>query len=343
MIRVGIIGGSGYGGGELLRLLAGHGKAEVFAVTSRSSAGCPVADAHPSLLGTTKLSFTDREAAEVATEVDCLFFALPHGETATRMAAVFDSAPDVRVVDLSGDFRLKDAAAWESAYEREHPCPDLVPEFVYGLCEANRKQIATATRVANPGCFATGAALALLPLAEAGRLAGSVVVNGVTGSSGSGAAPKAGTHHPERASDFRAYRPLAHQHEPEITMALADAGAAGFRLAMVPHSAPLVRGIFTTAYVFPDSPLSAERLREIYVSRYGPERFIRLRDDSPRLAVVAGTNWCDIGVASRDDAVVVLSAIDNLVKGMAGQAVQNMNLMFGLPEDEGLRFPGMHP
>jgi N-acetyl-gamma-glutamyl-phosphate reductase len=220
-----------------------------------------------------------------------------------------------------------------------------VTEFVYGLTELFRERVSSARFVANPGCFATGAILALAPLASAGGVAGDVVVNGVTGSSGSGAEPRAGTHHPERDGDFRAYRVLSHQHVPEIEMALRAAGARSPRLAMVPHSAPLVRGIFTTACHFPAEPIPAARLSEIYAAFAASEPFLRMRETTPRLATVRGTNFCDLAVAASPDGrrVVVMSAIDNLVKGMAGQAVQNLNLMFGRPETEGLGFSGMHP
>ncbi len=344
-IRIGIVGGAGYGGGELLRLLLAHPHARVVEVTAKRNAGAPVHGVHENLLGATSLVFTDRDPAALAREVDVLFLALPHGEGAARMAAVLDAAPDVRVIDLSGDFRLADAAEWEEAYERPHPAPGLVGTFVYGLPEAFRPAIRASRRVANPGCFATGAILSLLPLARAGLLAGPVALNGVTGSSGSGTDPKPGTHHPERALDFRAYRPLRHQHLPEIVRALRGAGGVAFQPAMVPHSAPLVRGIFTTAYLFPAAPIPPDRLREVYDVACAGEPFLRLREETPRVAVVKGTNFCDVAVAASPDGrqVVVTTAIDNLVKGMAGQAVQNMNLLFGLPEIEGLSGPGMHP
>lgn len=344
-IRVGIIGGSGYGGGELLRLLASHDGVEVVAATSRRHAGRPVHAVHDNLLGTSELVFTDDRPEAIATSVDLLFFALPHGEAATHMPAVLDAAPDVRVIDLSGDFRLDDAAAWEQAYGRPHPAPELVGDFVYGLPELFRVRIRGAKLVANPGCFATGSILALAPLAAERVLAGDVVSDGFTGSSGSGAEPKWMTHHPERAEDVRVYRPLDHQHVPEIERALGRAGARDVRIAMVPHSGPFVRGIFTTAYFFPREPITPAHLASIYEEFYADEPFVRLRGGSPRLATVRGTNFCDVAVAARPDGsqLTIMTAIDNLVKGMAGQAVQNLNLLFGRPEKEGLRFPGTHP
>ncbi|MCU0727219.1 MAG: N-acetyl-gamma-glutamyl-phosphate reductase [Planctomycetes bacterium] len=344
-IRAAIVGGSGYGGGELLRLLAAHPFVEVVEVTAQRAAGKPVHAIHENLLGTSDLVFTDRAPPALAREVDVLFFALPHGEAAGRMREVFDAAPPVRVIDLSGDFRLRDPEAWAAAYGKPHPAPDLLASFVYGCPEAAREEVRAARRVANPGCFATGAILALLPLARSGRLEGRVAVNGVTGSSGSGTDPKPGTHHPERAADFRAYRPLVHQHVPEIEAALRAAGARGLSLAMVPHSGPFVRGIFTTAYFFPASPLSSPEVAALYRATCEGEPFLRLRSETPRVGVVCGTNYGDLSFAVSADGrtVVCLSAIDNLVKGMAGQAIQNLNLMFGLEETAGLRAPGMHP
>jgi N-acetyl-gamma-glutamyl-phosphate reductase len=344
-IRAAIVGGSGYGGGELLRLLAAHPFVDVVEVTARRAAGKPVHAVHENLLGASDLVFTDRAPEALAREVDVLFFALPHGEAAGQMPAVLETGRDVRVIDLSGDFRLDDPEAWAAAYGRPHPSPHLLGTFVYGCPEAAREEIRGARLVANPGCFATGAILALLPLARAGLLAGRVALNGVTGSSGSGADPKPGTHHPERAGDFRAYRPLVHQHVPEILRALRAAGAEGLSLAMVPHSGPFVRGIFTTAWAFPAAPVSPEEIGVLYRRTCDGEPFLRLRPETPRVAVVAGTNFCDLSFAVSADGltVVCLSALDNLVKGMAGQAVQNLNLILGFDERTGLGAPGMHP
>ena len=344
-LRIGIAGGSGYGGGELIRLLLGHPRTEVAFVTSRRNAGRPVHAVHEHLLGSTDLVFTDRPVAEQAREVDGVFFAMPHGEGAKLMPAVLDAAPDARIIDLSGDFRLDSVAAWEAAYGRDHPAPELGGTFTYGLPEIGRDRIAISRRIANPGCFATASILALLPLAEAGLLSGRVALTGVTGSSGSGADPKEATHHPVRAEDFRSYRALRHQHVPEIEAALSAAGASGPTLAMVPHSAPFVRGIFMTATVFPSQPVTGEALATLYGERYAPEPFVRIRKETPRVQVVKGTNYCDISVAASGDggALVAMSAIDNLVKGMAGQAVQNLNLMFGFAETMGLEHPGMLP
>ncbi|MHC4821105.1 MAG: N-acetyl-gamma-glutamyl-phosphate reductase [Planctomycetota bacterium] len=335
-VTVAVVGASGYGGAETLRWLLRHPVFEPVAALGRRAAGKRVDEVHDFLVGATDLVITEEDAAEVAKRVDAMVFALPHGEAAVRMPAVLDANPELRVVDLSGDFRLADSAAWEEAYGMTHPAPDLCGSFVYGFPEAHRADIAATRLVANPGCFATGAAVALFPLAARGMLEGEAVVFGVTGSSGSGAEPKATTHHPERAHDFKAYRVLRHQHVPEIEQLLRESGAGDPRVSMVPHSAPMVRGIFTTATVETASNTDAAVLRGVVEEVYGGEPFIRLRDETPRVGVVAGTNFADLSIHAEGRRVMMLSAIDNLGKGMASQGVQNLNLMFGLPEVTGL-------
>ncbi|MBI4577714.1 MAG: N-acetyl-gamma-glutamyl-phosphate reductase [Planctomycetes bacterium] len=342
--RIAILGGTGYGASELLRLLLSHPGTEVVRVVSRSQAGRPVASVHPQFRGVSGLRFEAAEPAEAARDVDCIFLALPHGAALEAVPRILEAAPRVGVVDLSGDFRLKDPATYREAYGAEHTCPRLLEGFVYGLTELARDRLRGTRRVANPGCFATGAILALAPLALEGLLGEHVVVDSKTGSSGSGAEPRAGTHHPERAEDFRAYKVLQHQHLPEIRAAL---GLAAHRPALhfVPHSAPMARGIYTTAYVMPPRPVEAGEAQAIYRRRYGGERFVRVLDDgeTPQARVVRYSNFCDLSVHAGPGVLVVLTALDNLVKGMAGQAVQNMNLMFGHPEDAGLGFPGVRP
>jgi N-acetyl-gamma-glutamyl-phosphate/LysW-gamma-L-alpha-aminoadipyl-6-phosphate reductase len=338
--RVGIVGGSGYGGAECMLWILGHPRLEVVAATSRRHAGRPVSDVHGNLLGFTDLAFTDASAVDLAEDVDALIFALPHGEALARIPEVVERRPDLRIVDLSGDFRLRDPAAYEAAYGRPHPAPEIAATFAYGLTETNRDAIRHATRVANPGCFATGSAFALAPLALAGLLVEDAFVAAATGSSGSGAEAKATTHHPERAQDYRAYRVLRHQHAPEIEQHLADLGGP-VRVELVPHSAPLARGIFTTARV--RLPEGAPDAREVFANLAEAEPFVRLRTDTPRLAAVARTNLVDVAVHADGRTLVVLTAIDNLGKGMAGQAIQNLNLLLGYPETEGLLRPGGRP
>ena len=342
-IPVGIVGASGYGGAETARLLLGHPAFALAAATARRAAGRRLADVHEFLEGATDLVVTDEDAASVAKRVEALVLALPHGEGARLAGAALDANPDLRIVDLSGDFRLDDAAAWERAYGMPHPAPGLLPRFVYGFTEANRIPVAAAQCVANPGCFATAVEVALHPLAARGMLRGEAVVFAVTGSSGSGADPRARTHHPERAADFPAYKVLEHQHVPEIERQLRESGAADPVVSLVPHSGPFVRGIFATATVLLDGPADGGALEGLYREVYAGEPFIRIRKGTPRVGVVAGTNFADVAVHAKGERAVILCAIDNLGKGMASQAVQNLNLMFGLPETSGLRDFGCRP
>lgn len=340
-IKVSIIGGSGYGGSELLRILLFHPHVEIVRVVSRKHAGEPLFAVHPNLRNVTDLKFCSEEIEATAEASDVLFFSAPHLVSMNEIPRIVGRKNVRLIVDLSGDFRLKETSLFEKFYHAKHASPQLLGNFVYGLPEFAREEIARARCVASPGCFPTGALLALMPLAKEGLLKGDVIVDSKTGSSGSGADPSAGTHHPERAADFRAYKLFEHQHEPEIVQCLRSGGENKFHLTFVAHSAPMVRGIFTTAYARLDT--SAGKIEDIYRKRYGKEKFVRLVDGSPRCAVVAGTNYCDIAVAASDGRVVIMTAIDNLVKGGAGQAVQSMNIALGFDETTGLTFPGTHP
>ncbi len=318
MIDVGIYGASGYGGQELLRYLMGHAQVRVAFVTSTRFAEQPVSRALPSLLGFyDSLHFELPEKMPPAS-VKAVFLAMPHGASKSVAQRLALKRPDVAIIDLSMDFR------------------DESDGFVYGLTETNRERLQGATRVANPGCFATGALLALAPLSQENLIAGPALLSQTTGSSGGGATVKAGTHHPERAQDMRAYKVLTHQHEPEIAADMARLGSDAVAW-MVPQSGPFARGIFTVAHVRlkRDADVFA-----LYEQRYQDEPFVRLREGTPTLRHVARTNFCDIAVHQRDDRVVILSAIDNLGKGMAGQAIQNFNVVSGLPETAGIRVPG---
>jgi N-acetyl-gamma-glutamyl-phosphate reductase len=254
----------------------------------------------------------------------------------------------VKVVDLSGDFRLDDAGEFREHYGREHTAVELQREFVYGLTEFNRERIKSARLISNPGCFATATLLGLGPLAASGALKGRVVVDAKTGSSGSGAKPAANTHHPQRSNSFYAYKPFAHQHVPEIEQALRAVGAEGrwsSELVFMTHSLPVSRGIFASVYaeLQEGSEMTAEELRALYEEFYRGSFFVRLVPGSPDINWVKMTNFCDIGFAARGRQVAVFAALDNLVKGAAGQAVQNMNLMFGLEEKTGLMLVGGNP
>lgn len=340
-LRVGIYGGSGYGGAELLRILLFHPRAEVSLVTANEHGGKSVGEVHKNLHGLTDLRFERApEDPAVLEGLDCLFLALPHGqalEVAPRLPK------GLRVVDLSGDFRLSDASQFAEHYGREHTAMGLQREFVYGLTEVNRELIKAARLVSNPGCFATATLLGLAPLAASNLLTGRVVVDAKTGSSGSGAKPAANTHHPQRSNSFYAYKPFTHQHVPEIEQALRAAGDWSSELVFMTHSLPVSRGIFASIYAETKEELTAERARELFADYYRGSFFVRLVTGSPDINWVKLSNFCDLGFAARGRQLVVFSAIDNLVKGAAGQAVQNMNLMFGLDEKTGLLLVGGNP
>lgn len=347
-----ILGASGYGGGELLRLLSQHPQVGPVRGVSRAYAGRAFAEAHPNLRAVAGGAFEGEpdwvSFAEAETPV--VFSALPHGELARRLPdleatwARLGLAERLVLIDLSGDFRLDAADAYERAYGVAHPCAQSLGAFVYGLPEWRRKALEGARRIANPGCFATAIQLALLPLARTRNL-GLVAVSAATGSSGSGAAPSKTTHHPSRANDFRAYKMLAHQHEAEVVRLLEEEGATGSCFAFVPHSAPLVRGIFATVqFRAPaEADLAHEELRRRYDAFYAGSAFVRMVEESPRVAAVVGSNYCDIAVHEKRGTVVLLVALDNLVKGMAGQAIQNMNLALGYPETSGLMQVAIYP
>jgi N-acetyl-gamma-glutamyl-phosphate reductase len=345
--RAAVLGGSGYGGAELIRRLLIHPEVQLVRVASVDHVGAPLGEAHPSLEGFSDLVFEDLAPAAAAQGVDVALLALPHGVSATWMPELV--ATGVRVVDMSGDFRLRDEAAYARYYGRRHPCPELLGQFVYGLPEVNRDRIRAARLVAAPGCFATTIELALVPLARAGLLEGVVHVQGITGSSGSGVTASAGTHHPVRAGNLRAYKPLEHQHVPEIEQTLAAAGARALELRFVPISAPLARGILATCFVEVPEPWTEERLAALYRDAYAGEPFVRVpRRRLPEVAAVSGSNHAEVGVTAGPSSrgrrtAVVLAATDNLVKGGAGQAIQDMNLMLGLQESRTLEDPGPWP
>ena len=340
-IRVGIFGGSGYGGAELLRILLFHPSAEVRLVTGNEQAGKAVGEVHRNLHGLTDLRFERApEDLESLSGLDCVFLALPHGQ-ALEIAPRLPS--NVKVVDLSGDFRLSSAEEFAAHYGRQHTAIDLQREFVYGLTEVNREQISRARLVSNPGCFATATLLGFAPLVAGEFIQGRVVVDAKTGSSGSGLKPAENKHHPQRSNSFYAYKPFTHQHVPEIEQTLRRVGDWTSELVFMTHSLPVSRGIFASIYAEAKSETTAESLRALYEEFYGGSFFVRLVPGSPDINWVKMTNFCDLGFAARGRQLVVFSAIDNLVKGAAGQAVQNMNLMFGLEEKTGLLLVGGNP
>lgn len=346
--RAAIVGGSGYVGGELTRRLLRHPSVELVRVASIDHVGEPLSAVHPNLEGATALRFEDLSPADAARDVDVVLLGLPPRVSAQKMPEILGS--NVRVIDMSGDFRLRDVNAYVRCYGVAHPRPDYLDgRFVYGLPELRRAAIARARAVASPGCFATAVELALYPLARAGLLAGEVDVVGVTGSSGSGVVPSAATHHPVRAGNLRAYRPLEHQHVPEIEDVLGDAGARDVALRFVPVSAPVVRGILVTCFARVPASVDEERLVSLYEETYAREPFVRVTHARlPEVIAVAGSNFVEIGVrasAPRGDTrtITVIAALDNLVKGGAGQAIQSMNVMLGLDETLAIDDRGAYP
>ncbi len=341
-LRIGIFGGSGYGGAELLRILLARADVEIVFVTANEQAGKLVGEVHRNLYGLTALRFVaaPEEFASLS-DLDCVFLALPHGQ-ALEIAPRLPSR--VKVIDLSGDFRLNDAREFLEHYGREHTAIELQGEFVYGLTETNRQAIKRARLISNPGCFATATLLGLAPLVARGLLnGGRVIVDAKTGSSGSGAKAAANTHHPQRMNSFYAYKPFTHQHVPEIEQELRSVGEWAGELVFMTHSLPVARGIFASIYVETKDELTTDAVRELYAEFYRESFFVRIVEGSPDINWVKTTNFCDLGFAVRGRSLVVFSAIDNLVKGAAGQALQNMNLMFGLDERAGLMLLGSNP
>lgn len=344
-LRAGIVGAASYTGGELLRLLAAHPDVRVTSVTSSTYPGEPVSVAHPHLAGLSALTFTGKLEAR---DLDVVFLAGGHGQSADEAATLLAEGPEnLRLIDLSGDFRLLDASLYPAWYGKAHPHPALLPSFVYGLTELDREAIARSRRIANPGCFATAIALALGPLAKSG-LAGTVHVTAVTGSSGSGAQAKATTHHPTRDGSMLAYKPLRHQHVPEVEQLLGNlAGVTGvaapLKLSLVPVSGPLVRGIYAACQFVLPSGWNLARVQDLFRETYEGCFFVRIRPEPPALNQVTGSNFCDLHLAVEDGVLSVISAIDNLVKGASGQAIQNLNVMLGIPEEAGLTQAPAYP
>lgn len=332
MIRVGIVGGTGYTGSELLRLLARHPRISLTAITSRSESGMAVADLFPHLRGRVDLSFTEPDAGRLA-ECDLVFFATPNG-TAMKMVPEL-LARGTRIIDLAADFRLKDAALWERWYGLRHACPELLIDAVYGLPEINRDDIRNARLVANPGCYPTAVTLGFLPLLEQGAIDADWLVADVkSGVSGAGRKASVGLLMAEVGESFKAYSVAGHRHQPEIRQNLSAVTGDGLRLTFVPHLLPMIRGIEATLYARLLEP--GRELQSLFETRYVDEPFVDVMPlgSHPDTRSVRGSNSCRMAVAEPldDGVVVVQSVIDNLVKGAAGQAVQNMNLMFGLEE-----------
>ncbi len=331
MIKVGIVGGTGYTGVELLRLLAQHPQVELRVITSRADAGTAVSQMFPSLRGHVDMNFTHPDEAHLD-QCDLVFFATPNGIAMQQVRALLEAG--VRVIDLAADFRIQDIAVWEQWYGMSHACPDLVAKAVYGLPEVNRDAIRQAQLVANPGCYPTSVQLGFLPLLEAELVdTSSLIADAKSGVSGAGRKAEVGILFSEAGDNFKAYGVPGHRHLPEIRQGLARMAQQEVGLTFVPHLTPMIRGIHATLY----ARLKTETdLQALYEQHYANEPFVDVlpAGSHPETRSVRGANHCRIAVhrPQQGDTVVVLSVIDNLVKGAAGQAVQNMNIMFGLPE-----------
>jgi len=342
IIRAGIVGGTGYTGVELLRLLVQHPGCELRVITSRKEAGMPVSDMFPNLRGRVALAFSEPSQAALAA-CDVVFFATPNGVAMHEARALHDAG--VRVIDLAADFRIRDIKLWEQWYKMQHACPELVTQAVYGLPEVNRDAIRTARIVANPGCYPTAVQLGFLPLVKSGLAdLGCLIADAKSGVSGAGRKAELHTLLAEAADNFSAYGVSGHRHLPEITQGLSLAAGQPVRLVFTPHLTPMIRGIHATLYVRATDECD---LQALYESFYRSEPFVDVMPagSHPETRSVRGANICRMAVhrPQGGDIVVVLSVIDNLVKGAAGQAVQNMNIMFGLPEALGLEQVALLP
>jgi len=340
-VRAAVVGGSGYVGGELLRLLLGHPEVEIAQVTSDSMAGRAVGRAHPNLRRATDLVFAPHAALAPA---DVTFLATPHGESIERVPTLLETGGIV--IDLSADYRLKDPAAFARYYGRSHPHADLLARSVYGLPELHREAMRTAPLFAVPGCIATASILALHPLAKSGLVGRSpTVVDAKSGSSAGGIEPGPAGTHAERSGSLRAYASAGHRHTAEIEQ------ETGLTIALTCHAVEAVRGVLATAHAFTDAPPDEKTLWKAYRAAYGAERFVRIvhepdgahREPDPK--ILAGTNYCDVGFGTdpHGGRIVAYGALDNLGKGAAGAAVQCLNVRAGFPEATGLEFLGLHP
>jgi len=338
MLKVGIYGASGYTGQELLRLLIGHPDTDVVAITSRKFRDTPVSEVYPAFAGTTDLRFVDSSPQQLVSSCDVVFLALPHGKAMPVVPAFV--AAGVKVVDLSADFRLRDVSVYEAWYVK-HTAPDLLKNAVYGLPELYRDEVKEADLVANPGCYPTSIILGLAPLLEDGCIdLSSIIADSKSGVSGAGRDLQLGSLFCEANEGFKAYKVGSHRHTPEIEQELGRIAKKDLAISFTPHLVPVNRGILSTIYANLNKKVSGTEIADIYRKFYAGEKFVRVcpAGSLPNISSVRGSNFCDIGciVDGRTGRVVIVSAIDNLVKGASGQAVQNMNLMCGLPEDAGL-------
>jgi len=350
MLKVGIVGGSGYVGGELLRLLLLHPHVEVTMVTSRQSVGEYVFSVHPNLRGLTQLKFVPLELAELKKNCDLVFTATPHGGSVNLVPKLLDA--ELKVIDMSADFRLKNPDDYEKWYGWKHAHPELLKDAAYGLPELHRQEIKGAHLVACPGCMATATVLALAPVIKADLVEKNrIVVDVKIGSSGAGSKPSIASHHPERFSGVRPYKVIGHRHIAEIEQELNSLTDELVTVSFTPHAVNMVRGILATIHVFPKNLLTSKDVWKTLRGQYEGEPFIRFVKyqkgpyQLPDPKVTMGTNFCDIGfeLDPRANRLVLFSALDNMVKGASGQGVQCLNIVTGLDESTGLKSTGFHP
>lgn len=346
MIKVGIIGSTGYAGGELVRILMGHKNVEIKWFGSRSYIEKKYAEIYQNMFQIVDAVCMDDNMEELADSVDVIFTATPQGLCASLITE--EILKKVKIIDLSADFRLKDVETYEEWYRIKHPSPQFLEEAVYGLCEVNREKIQHARLIANPGCYPTCSFLSIYPLAKEGLIdMNSIIIDAKSGTSGAGRGAKVDNLYCEVNENIKAYGVASHRHTPEIEEQLGYASGEQVTLNFTPHLVPMNRGILVTAYASLKKQVSYEEVKAVYDSYYKNEKFVRVleKDVCPQTKWVEGSNYVDVNfkIDPRTNRVIMMGAMDNLVKGAAGQAVQNMNLMFGLPETEGLELVPMFP
>ena len=350
MMRIGIIGGTGYVGGELLRILLLHPQVEVTMVTSRQSAGEYIFNAHPNLRGLTQLKFVPMDIEALQKNCDLIFTATPHGGSQNLVPKLLEAG--LKVIDMSADFRLKNPADYETYYGWKHAHPELLKEAAYGLPELHREEIKKARLVGCPGCMATATILALVPIVKAGLVEKNRIVADLkVGSSGGGSKPTVASHHPERFGGVRPYQVVGHRHIGEVEQEANAVSSEPVTVSFTPHAVNMVRGILVTIHAFPKKPIEAKDVWKALRGMYGAEPFIRLVKyqkgayQLPDPKVTLGTNYCDVGfeIDPHANRLLMFSAIDNMVKGASGQGVQCLNLMMGIDETTGLKSTGFHP
>lgn len=345
-MKVGIVGASGYVGQELMRILLNHPNAEVAKITSRQLAGKKISELYGNFAGRSELRFSERIESEDLNDLDFVFLALPHGIASKWVTP--EVLDQVKVIDIGADFRIKDKAIYEAWYQTDHGSEELLKEAVYGLTEWNGEKISKAKLLANPGCYPTASAMAAIPLLKEGLIeASTLILDAKSGVSGAGRGVHQGVHFAEVNENFKAYGVATHRHTPEIEQTLTIAGGEPITLNFTPHLLPMSRGILVTMYADLKAGVTKAQVEQAYTSAYNDKQFVRIMPEGvlPETKWVKGSNFCDLAwrVDERTNRVIAISCIDNLIKGAAGQAIQNMNLMAGWPEELGLKPVGQFP